>query len=182
MSHRAVILPCPQWEIFILRRSWAERCTPPCLTFSGNSVLHSFLYSNCFTDWASPQPVYLFPHSTFISKRCLLQKRSQDSRLEDINLNQDTISGPPMQLNAGVLSWKSEGDCRETPGKVLSGEPPHQGADTFHSAGSSCYSQTGPQHSKLLKQTDVTSASIPEPAVRGFHSGQTQQWPLKHCW
>lgn len=97
--------------------------------------------------------------------------------------NKTPYLGPPRQLNAGVLSWKSEGNCREIPGKMRSGEHPLKGADAFHSAGSSCYSQTGPQHSKLLKQTRVYHfASIPEPAVRGFHRVQNQQWPLKHCW
>lgn len=179
MSHGTVILLCPQWEIFILRRLWAERCTPPCQAFSGMLLCSHCLYSKCVTDWASPEPS-IFPaqhlpspcpflQHPFISKQCLLQKRSQNLRLgtHQSKSRHHICTPPPHATECWGLLLEEWGDCREIPG-----EPPHNGADTFHSSGSSCYSQTGFQHSKLLKQRHLAAASIPEPAVTGCHSVQ----------
>lgn len=127
MSHGTVILLCPQWEIFILRRLWAERCTPPCQAFSGMLLCSHCLYSKCVTDWASPEPS-IFPaqhlpspcpflQHPFISKQCLLQKRSQNLRLgtHQSKSRHHICTPPPMQLNVEVFSWKSE----EIVGKYL---------------------------------------------------------------
>lgn len=89
--------------------------------------------------------------------------------------------GPPMQLNAGVLSWKSEGNCREIPGRMRSGEPPLKGERPSILL-QLMLQPDWPPAQQTIKANTGRFASIPEPAVRGFHRVQNQQWPLKHCW